>query len=181
MFRNWEFLIAEIWGHLLVAIVLTIGLAWILWGTRARGQQAEMVKLRSDLERAQTEMGAKEIELSRAFTKQEQLKDRMSDFQSKLADSQMQQKTAEEAAAAHQMKLSEALEKQEASKQQLRAAQEKLSAFKAAAAKGSLESADPIESTDGQLRSLRERISKGSQKATSWVKEKTDHLFGKAN
>lgn len=174
MFRNWEFLIAEIWGHLLFAVVLTAALAWVLWGARARGQKAEVVRLKDDLDRAQTEMGAKEIELSRAFSKQEQLKDRMSAFQTKLAEAQSLQKSAEEKAAAHQSKLTEALAAQAALKQQLSAAQAKLSG---------LHSKVPENQPDADTRplSLRERVVKGSEQATTWVKTKTNDLFGRAN
>ena len=175
MFRNWEFLIAEIWGHLLAAILLTIALGWFLWGSRARKQETEVSRLRSDLERTQSELGLKEIELSRAFTKQEQLKDRMSAFQARLSESQTLQKAAEEAAAVNQSKLSEALETHKSLEQQLAEALGTPAVLTTAAEHGLDEDADRPSS------SLRERVSKGSRYAANWVKEAKDSLFGKTH
>lgn len=177
MFRNWEFLIAEIWGHLLVAILLTVGMAWILWGARARGQNVEMTKLRGDIEQARNEIGVKEIELARSSEKQEQLKDRMSSFHSKMLESQALQRTAEDTSAASQSKLADTLAKYDAIKQELSATKEKLTAYETAI----LDRSNTAANIKDRLFALRAKVSKGSRKATTWAKSMTGNLFRKTD
>lgn len=58
MFREWGFLLAEIWGLLALAALLGLGAGWLIWGTRraagrvadSAGAVAETVRLKAALE-----------------------------------------------------------------------------------------------------------------------------------
>ena len=171
MFQNWEFLILEIWGHLLAAVVLTLILSWALWGMRARSERAELVSLRENLQQTKRTLEAKDSDLTQAFQKQEQLKDRMSGFQTKLAESIAAQKTAEESAAAERQRLAEANENRDAIQIELSQARARLAALEAGTAEtGSLDAA-PARTVAERFAPLRDGLSRAARKTSGWAQK----------
>lgn len=180
MFQNWEFLIAEIWLHLLVAIALTLFLSWALWGMRAWGERTELAALQDDLQKAQRTLSAKESDLEQALEKQEQLKDRMSGFQSKLTEALAARKSVEKAAAADRADLDNAIKSRDAARIELSQTSEKLAALtKDHAALKLVANAAPSD-TKSKLAILRERISQDAKAASAWTKNSVMSLLDKA-
>ena len=170
MFQNWEFLILEIWGHLLAAVVLTLILSWALWGVRARSERAELVSLRENLQQTERKLEVKDSDLTQAFQKQEQLKDRMSGFQTKLAESVAAQKVAEESAAAERQRLVEANENRNAIQKELSQTQAKLAALEASSSSTKSTVAAPHGSFAYKFTPLRDGLSKVAQKTAGLAK-----------
>jgi len=69
MFRNWGFLLAEMWVLLGLAAVLGLVVGWIVWGRRfavTDAVRAELETLRHDLARSEYLRGEAEGRLARA-------------------------------------------------------------------------------------------------------------------
>jgi len=63
MFREWGFLLTEIWVLLALAALLGLLAGWIIWG-RHSGANGEVTKLRSDLEACRAKHAQKDSEIS---------------------------------------------------------------------------------------------------------------------
>lgn len=69
MFRNWGFLLAEMWVLLALAALLGLVVGWIVWGRRfavTDTVRAELEALRQDLARSEYLRGEVEGRLARA-------------------------------------------------------------------------------------------------------------------
>jgi len=70
MFREWGFLLGEIWVLILLAALLGLFVGWLLWGRRAAAMSAELDAGRYALKEKQTRLSAKEEEMHRLRAKQ---------------------------------------------------------------------------------------------------------------
>jgi uncharacterized protein YlxW (UPF0749 family) len=78
MLNNWNFLVAEIWGFLAIAAVLTFVVCWYVWGRSAvRANVTRLKQTEQDLEIARSSLTQSRAEVQRAERKQEELKDRL--------------------------------------------------------------------------------------------------------
>ena len=179
MFQNWEFLILEIWMHLLGAVVLTLILSWAIWGLRARSERAEVETLRSDLQKAKRVNEAKDSDLTQAFQKQEQLKERMSGFQTKLSESLAARKELETTAEAEQKKLLEAQKARDALQNEMTRLKKELAMLKAASANPTVGATDQIDGASGGLSLLRERLTTDARRASNWTRKSVSSLLDK--
>lgn len=66
MFKEWGFLLGEIWVLLALAALIGLVAGWLIWGGRKSGANAEMDGLRADLERARGRADAAEAEAQAA-------------------------------------------------------------------------------------------------------------------
>ena len=179
MFQNWEFLILEIWAHLLAAVVMTLILSWAIWGMRVRSERVQLDTLKNDLQNAKRSLDAKESDLSQAFQKQEQLKDRMSGFQAKLAESMAAQAAAEESATADRQELSKAKEKCEAIERELSLTRKRLAALQAEAAETIREEVTSSRRFPERLALVRDRLADGTRRFSAWTKETAKSWLGR--
>ena len=180
MFQNWEFLIAEIWAHLLIAIALTLFLSWALWGMRARGERKELVTLQEDLQNVQRTLSTKESDLEQALNKQEQLKNRMSGFQSKLTEALVARKSAEQAASEERTKLTEAVEARDATQKELSQAREKLEMLRRENSALRTANEAGVSKDKGHPKNLSERLMDDARTASVWTKNSVLALLDKA-
>lgn len=67
MFKNWGFLLGEMWGLLLLAALLGLFVGWLIWGRRSRVEvdSGEVDRLRASLDACRQEHNAKDAELAR--------------------------------------------------------------------------------------------------------------------
>lgn len=177
MFQNWEFLIVEIWVHLLIAVVLTLILSWAIWGFRARSERTQLVTMREDLKKATRTLETKESDLSLAFSKQEQLKDRISAIQTKLTEQVAAQKKVEETAAADRAKLADAIKSRDGVQKELTLTREKLAVLQKKASEPVAENLD----SQGKLVYLKERLKRDVDGASAWTKKSVAYLLGKSD
>ena len=171
MFQNWEFLILEIWVHLLIAVVLTLILSWAIWGFRARSERIQLATLRDDLQKAKRTLETKSSDLEQAFSKQEQLKDRMAAFQTKLADSIAAQKQAEAAAETHKAKLTELMASRDTVEKDLALARQQITTLRG--------QHDAEAKAAGGLTVLKDRLTQDVKNASTWTKKSVSTWFGK--
>ena len=69
MFKNWGFLLGEIWFLILLAALLGLFVGWLLWGGRkspvSKSSSAEVEALRSQLEQSKAALKEKDERISR--------------------------------------------------------------------------------------------------------------------
>lgn len=65
MFKEWGFLLGEIWVLLALAALLGLLAGWLIWGGKSKADTAEADRLRGDLERARQKAATAEAELAR--------------------------------------------------------------------------------------------------------------------
>lgn len=65
MFKEWGFLLGEIWVLLALAALLGLLAGWLIWGGKSKADTTETDRLRGDLERARQKAATAEAELAR--------------------------------------------------------------------------------------------------------------------
>ena len=67
MFKNWGFLLGEMWGVILLATLLGLFAGWLIWGGRRFGgpDSSEVVRLRADLDNCRDTCKEKDAAIGR--------------------------------------------------------------------------------------------------------------------
>ena len=67
MFKNWGFLLGEMWGLILLAALLGLFAGWLIWGGRRYGTSdtSEVVRLRADLDKCRNTCKEKDVTIDR--------------------------------------------------------------------------------------------------------------------